>query len=76
MVCFMKWAERGNMRKKIEWRVKEVGTGDKWGQIVEYKENEANTVPSNTAATPAKPLTVVPPRQNGITICGQLQMIE
>lgn len=45
------------MRKKIEWRVKEVGTGVKWGQIVKYKENqrenirEANTFPPNTAAT-------------------------
>lgn len=25
---------------------------------------------------PAKPLTVVPPRQNGITMCGKLLMIE
>lgn len=65
-----------------EERVKEERTGDKLGQIVEYKENqgqnmrEANTFLSNTAATPAKPLPVVPPCQNRITICGKLLMIE
>lgn len=51
----------------------EGGAGDKWAQTLEYdkqrekiqdvKERQTNT-PSNTAATLAIPLTIVPPRQN------------
>lgn len=66
-MVYFKWrAERGNMRKKIEWRVKEVGTGAKWGQIVEYKGSEASAFPSNAAATPGETFNCCssPPERN------------